>query len=288
MASSSLSTPPEPVSSSRLVRRGPAALEIYFDRSTWGKSAKFDLNEDNTEEQPDSATASTQTTTPFKTIAQTVAPAVPRAVSPSVRDHMPSPKLIRYLIMLHTDEMKYGGRLYDVLESKLVAFRDNCWKLGIPPHQFAGVFSLMLKDRALAFYYDRLCEVDVNSPRDFDSMVSRVKQRFETEERRQIYFTEWNNTTLRRVILDNPDKPKMECLEFLLDKLATIQRALPSLPQSDEALRDSVISACRGVKECELCLFSPAPTYEGVCSQLRLAIRLSNPRSAATYTWSEC
>ncbi|GKT81556.1 hypothetical protein ColTof4_13979 [Colletotrichum tofieldiae] len=142
MASSSPSTPPEPVSSSRLVRRGPAALEIYFDRSTWGKLAKFDLNEDNTEEQPDSATpppttttttrnapsvtASTQTTTPFKAIAQTVAPAVPRAVSPSVRDHMPSPKLIRYLIMLHTDEMKYGGRLYDVLESNSLASFPSC------------------------------------------------------------------------------------------------------------------------------------------------------------------
>ncbi|GJC90292.1 hypothetical protein ColLi_13130 [Colletotrichum liriopes] len=157
MASSSSSTPPKPVNSSRLVHPGPAALEIYVNRSTWGKLAKFDPNEDDTEEQPDSATgsqqqpastspttttttqntpsvtASTQTTTPLKAIAQTVAPVVPRPVSPSGRDHMPSPKLIRYLIMLHTDEMKYGGRLYDVLESKLVVFRDNCWKLGIPP-----------------------------------------------------------------------------------------------------------------------------------------------------------
>ncbi|KXH41593.1 hypothetical protein CSAL01_13066 [Colletotrichum salicis] len=194
----------------------------------------------------------------------------------TIPDYMPTPRQLTDLHKLYTDEMKYSGGIYDVLEVKLLIFRDSCHKVGIPQAYFAGAFSTMLKDQALTFYYNHLCQVNV--PLDFHTMVQRVKQHFETEEARQTHLAEWRNTTLLRIIHENPDKPKIECLELLLVKLTRIQRTLTTIHQSDEALRDQVLSACRGVRECELCLFSPAPTYEGVCSQLRSAIGIAAQR----------
>ena len=70
----------------------------------------------------------------------------------------------------------------------------------------------------------------------------------------------------------------MECLELLFDKLTTLQLCLaPAVAPTEEWLRQQVLSACREVPECKVCLFSLAPTYEGVRSQLRSAISLAAP-----------
>ncbi|KAK6211233.1 hypothetical protein QIS74_10497 [Colletotrichum tabaci] len=196
-----------------------------------------------------------------------------RRYDPALDNQMPPSKQLTDLTKLYTNEMKYGGGMYDVFDSKMLIFRDNCHKAGIPQRHFAGAFSIMLRDKALAFYFDRLC--DDQAPVDFHAMASRVKLHFETEESRQAYLTEWRNTTFDRVIIDNPGKSKMEVLEVMLDKLITIQRALPTAYNTEDSLRLQVLNACRGVKACELALFSPAPTYEGVCGQLRSAIGTS-------------
>ncbi|KAF5503979.1 hypothetical protein CGCF413_v004518 [Colletotrichum fructicola] len=206
----------------------------------------------------------------------TQAPQTTSAVTPekpqianTIPEYMPLPRQLTDLGKLYTDDMKYGGEMYDVLESKLFIFRDSCHKVGISHSQFAGAFSIMLKDEASDFYFDYISN---NPTLDFHDMVSRVKQHFETEETRQTYLSEWRNTTLLRVLRDNPDKTKLQALDILLTKLKKIQRALSTIHQSDEALRDQVLSACRGVKECDLCLYSPAPTYQGVRNQLRSAL----------------
>jgi hypothetical protein len=64
----------------------------------------------------------------------------------------------------------------------------------------------------------------------------------------------------------------MECLQLLIAKLQKIQRGLSQAYQADHNLRDALINAYRGVEECRLALFNPAPTFEGVCDQLRSAI----------------
>ncbi|OBR02159.1 Aurora kinase 2 splicing [Colletotrichum higginsianum IMI 349063] len=196
-----------------------------------------------------------------------------RRHDPALDDQMPPSKQLTDLTKLYTNEMKYGGGMYDVFDSKMLIFRDNCHKAGITQRHFAGAFSIMLRDKALAFYFDRLC--DDQAPADFHAMASRVKLHFETEESRQAYLTEWRNTTFDRVAIDNPGKSKMEVLEVMLDKLITIQRALPTAYNTEDSLRLQVLNACRGVKACEMALFSPAPTYEGVCGQLRSAIGTS-------------
>jgi hypothetical protein len=183
-------------------------------------------------------------------------------------------KQLTDLVKLYAnDDMKYGGDTYEVIESKLMIFYDCCHRLGISQWQYASAFPTMLKGRALTFYYDRLCGDP--EPRDFQTMVNRVKGYFENEERSQMYLSNWRNTTLLKVVNENPGKPKTECLELLFDKLTRIQRALPSIGQSEESLRVQVLNACRGVRECTLCLYSPAPTLEGIRSQLRSAVSLA-------------
>ncbi|MDB5910367.1 MAG: polyprotein [Massilia sp.] len=185
-----------------------------------------------------------------------------------------SPKQITDLAKLYTsDDMKFGGEMYDVLDTKLVIFRDCCHRVGIQQWQAGGAFPTMLRGRALQFYYDRLCDTD--SPRDLPTMVRMMKTHFESEESKQMYLSQWRETTLIQTIEQNPGKPKTEALEILLDKLTKIQRALPTTSQTTEALRLQVLNACRGVGECTLCLFNPAPTYEGVCNQLRSAISIA-------------
>jgi hypothetical protein len=42
--------------------------------------------------------------------------------------------------------------------------------------------------------------------------------------------------------------------------------------QNENSLRDQVLNACRGIEECNLILFKPAPTFKGLCADLRAVI----------------
>ena len=92
-----------------------------------------------------------------------------------------STKLLTDLIKVYTnDNMKYGGELYDILDVKLQAFYDSCIKVGLPENQYCNAFSIMLKDRARAFYYDKITGRTYN----FITTVAIMKTHFETEENR--------------------------------------------------------------------------------------------------------
>jgi hypothetical protein len=152
-------------------------------------------------------------------------------------------KQLADLAKLYTsDDMKYGGDTYEVIESKLLIFYDCCHRLGILQGQYNNAFPTMLKGRALTFYYDRLCGIP--EPRNFQDMIGRIKVHFENEERSQMYLSDWWNTTLIKIVTENPGKPKTECLELLFDKLTSIQQALPSIGSSEESLRIQILNAC--------------------------------------------
>ena len=106
------------------------------------------------------------------------------------------------------DTKKYSGEMYDILDIKLQVFYDYCAKVGLPEEQYSKAFSIMLKDRASTFYYDKI----TGRTYDFSTMVAMVKTHFETEENRQLYMSEWRETTLPRVIVSNPGKSRIECL----------------------------------------------------------------------------
>ncbi|KAK1916808.1 hypothetical protein P3342_004363 [Pyrenophora teres f. teres] len=69
-----------------------------------------------------------------------------------------------------------------------------------------------------------------------------------------------------------PEKGLQEVLQILLDKLQLCQRALGKNFEGEDALRTTVINACRGVPELEMALFKPALICEGLFSDLRSAI----------------
>ncbi|TQS34835.1 hypothetical protein Golomagni_04768 [Golovinomyces magnicellulatus] len=100
----------------------------------------------------------------------------------------------------------------------------------------------------------------------------------------QLYITEWKYTTFRSLLNDNENtsKSRLDILEMLFDKLRKIQRCLPKVYHSDLTLRDQLINACESIPECDKALFRPAPTSEGVCAELRNAIRLSSRHGTPT------
>ena len=184
------------------------------------------------------------------------------------QDRQSTKQLVDLMKIYSSDNKKYGGEEYDILDVKLQVFYDCCTKVGFPHTQFHLAFSIMLKGRASSFYYDKIS----GRSYDFPIMVAMIKTHFETEERRQKYLTEWRSTTLPRTMIQNPEKTQPECLEILFDALRTTQRGLSAEYQNEHNLRDQVINACSGVPECRSALFRPAPTFEGVCAELRAAI----------------
>jgi hypothetical protein len=70
----------------------------------------------------------------------------------------------------------------------------------------------------------------------------------------------------------NPGKTKREVLEILLDKLERMAKIL----NMEHVLQSQVLVACRGIQEIEPVLYSPADTWEGICTQLRNAMNIAS------------
>ena len=87
-------------------------------------------------------------------------------------------KLLIDLIKIYNNNNKYGGELYNIFNIKLQVFYDCCNKVGLPENQYHNAFSVMLKDRANAFYYSRI----TGRPYDFIIIMAMVKEHFKTEE----------------------------------------------------------------------------------------------------------
>ena len=194
----------------------------------------------------------------FKNASITPAPAFRTTTSKALTD----------LGKLYDNNKKFGGDLYDILDSKIKIFRDLCNKAGVPPHLYHEAYSTMLKDRAEQFYYDHLAERDLQ----FEEMVTRTKEFFHTVENRQLYLQEWRSTTLLRVIQGNPDKDLSQCLEVVVDKLQKVHKGLSSNYHADYNLAEQLVNACQGVEACALVLMKPVTTFESVASDLRSAI----------------
>ena len=181
----------------------------------------------------------------------------------------PLPRIIEAMTRQYNNaDDKYGGGLYDDLNTKLLKFYDVCGKIGLQEHHFHIAFSLMLKGKAEKFYLTKI----KGKASNFLTMVGMMRAHFDTEENRQRSITEWRETTLPRIIAQNPTKSRSECLEILFETLEKIQPGLSPEHQSDTTLREQTINACRGVEECKFSIHRPASTLEGVQAELRSAV----------------
>jgi hypothetical protein len=86
----------------------------------------------------------------------------------------------------NNDKKKFTGEMYDILNIKLRIFYNCCVKIGLPDIQYYNAFSVMLKGRAVTFYYNNLFSKDY----DFKNMILKTKIHFEIEENRQLYLSE--------------------------------------------------------------------------------------------------
>ncbi|KAJ5554994.1 hypothetical protein N7461_003464 [Penicillium sp. DV-2018c] len=166
---------------------------------------------------------------------------------------------------------KYGGDVYDDLNTKLLKFYDICDRFGLQEHQYNIVFSLMLKEKAEKFYLTKVKGVASDVP----AMLGMIRAHFYTEETCRRSLTEWNKTTLPRIIARNPTKTRSACHEILFETLEKIQRGLYPLYQSEADLREQTIYACRGVKECQFSIFRPASTLDELQADLRSEVAIN-------------
>ena len=83
------------------------------------------------------------------------------------------------------NEKKFSKEMYDILDTKLRIFYDCYAKIGMANTQYYNAFSIILKGRAVTFYYDRLSNWDYR----FENMLAITKTHFETEKNYQFYMS---------------------------------------------------------------------------------------------------
>ncbi len=71
-------------------------------------------------------------------------------------EEIPTKELTNLTKLYSNDNNKYGGEIYDILDAKLQIFYNYCNKAGIRQQQRYYAFLIMLKERALTFYYNNI------------------------------------------------------------------------------------------------------------------------------------
>lgn len=182
--------------------------------------------------------------------------------------------LLTNLSKLYTTEQKYSGEKYDILKTKVKVFDDLCGKVGITEEvQLRKAFSIMLSGRALQYYYDHIAPYTLT----YTGMVDKMKAYFNNTQAHQMYLQEWHDTTLKNVMVANPGKNPMQCLEIVITKMNIIYQALSQDwgdRYSEHVLAAQLLNACRGIEATTMACMKPATTFEGVASDLRNAVSM--------------
>ena len=89
--------------------------------------------------------------------------------------------LIEFIKLYLDQEKRFGGELYNILNSKLHIFYNYCQKVGLEPNQYYNAYSVMLKGHTSIFYYNRLVRKGYN----FNQIIYEIRCHFETEENKQ-------------------------------------------------------------------------------------------------------
>ncbi|KAI1513091.1 hypothetical protein KJE20_03224 [Pyrenophora tritici-repentis] len=181
------------------------------------------------------------------------------------------PKTINVFTKMWDREKKYTGKPYDLLDDKLKIFYSICYHADIQPDQFHAVFPRILEGRAQDYY---LHFVDQRTD-TFLTVYTKLKNHFDTDVNHSHYYADWTTTSFAKVHKENPDKTLHEVLDIMLDKLQLCQRALGQQYMGEYALRTTVITACRGVKEFAMALYRPSLECEVLFGDLRSSIENS-------------
>jgi hypothetical protein len=122
----------------------------------------------------------------------------------------------------------------------------------------------MLGGRAITYYYDKLSQQNYS----FKQIVEMTRTHFKTMESRLKYELEWRQLTFPRIVEQNPERDKSQCLEIMFDRMRKIQPGLPENQHNTETLQSKALIAVLGVMECNLATLKPSGTWEGLCNDL--------------------
>ncbi|RKF51436.1 hypothetical protein GcM3_222033, partial [Golovinomyces cichoracearum] len=140
----------------------------------------------------------------------------------------------------YREQNKYNGKL-DFLDQKLRVFFDMCTTFGVQQIQFASAFPAMLTGPAHEYYYDHLAGQGLN----FVEICNRMKQHFETEERRYGMMKEWHKLSLITLIKNHPENSILNSFEILVSEMQKIRRGFDAEHQTDKAMKTRLQLACR-------------------------------------------
>ncbi|KAI1105999.1 hypothetical protein F4804DRAFT_302595 [Jackrogersella minutella] len=150
----------------------------------------------------------------------------------------------------------------------------ECFHLQIRSGQLGAIFPRILIGNARLYYTHQM-----NPMNNFAQSYGQMKNHFDTEVNRSQYLTDWTSITFNTSRNKQPSENPMDTLQQMFDKLQRCQRALGPTYVGETNLRDTILRACRGVRELEYALQMPAPTCEGLFSQLRSSMQTSIDRT---------
>ncbi|POS87205.1 hypothetical protein EPUL_003334 [Erysiphe pulchra] len=185
----------------------------------------------------------------------------------------------------YNTDMKYGGS-DDRFDYKLSIFYDVCNRIQPPEWQWKSAISIMLKSRALVFFYRTLLP-KITTEMTFHQVITSIRNNFEGESYKRLVQQQWRKVSLSSVIEENPDKSMSEHLETLIETPQDLQLGLDS-KYRDDHLRDKLIQACEGNSTFQNACYRPALSLEKFINDLRSSVlaheRSLNPNSTSLFT----
>lgn len=152
----------------------------------------------------------------------------------------------------------------------LRVFYENCDRAGVSTDQYDKGFSIMLGGPAQDYYFENLTRDQ--GIFEFGYIVYAVYYHFYTSELITAYQLEWNAINLLSIIAKHLDKEKLECLELMFAEILKLQPGIAIAESKDNQMRNKAHLAVIGVSECNLSLYKPAATWQGLCNDLRSAV----------------
>ncbi|RKF65906.1 hypothetical protein OnM2_001033, partial [Erysiphe neolycopersici] len=170
----------------------------------------------------------------------------------------------------YTNDMKYGGS-DDRFDYKLSIFYDVCNRTQLSEWQWKSAIPIMLKSRALVFYYRTLLP-KINTETPFQQIINNIRNNFEGESYKRLIQQQWRKVNIASIIEINPEKSLNEHLETMIETLQDLQLGLDSKYRDDDYLRDKLIQACEGNPAFQNACYRPAPTLEEFINDLRSSV----------------
>lgn len=173
----------------------------------------------------------------------------------------------------YSEELKYSGA-EDFLDVKVHTFYTLASQASIPPLRLKEAISAMLTGPALNYYYRRIAGHSYT----LLEVMNILKANFETEQRSQQLLDEWHALKLRKIMNDpkNSGKTNLECFDILVQRFQVLQDGLPYEFHNDRSIRDRVIGACEGVRECQLAVIDRPKWFDEVVAKIKNALGTTN------------